>query len=46
LLEKGHDQIAQIAYDTGFTSPSYFTKCFRDVYGLTPSEYAEKKVIR
>lgn len=45
LLEKGHDQVAQVAYDTGFSSPSYFTKCFREVYGLTPSEYAAQKLI-
>lgn len=30
---------AQIAYETGFSSPSYFTKCFREHFGKTPSEY-------
>lgn len=45
MLKNGHDQIAQIAYDTGFSSPSYFTKCFREVYGLTPSEYLENKIM-
>ncbi|MCX7985871.1 MAG: response regulator [Bacteroidales bacterium] len=29
----------QIAYETGFSSPSYFTKCFRQYFGKTPSEY-------
>jgi signal transduction histidine kinase/ligand-binding sensor domain-containing protein/DNA-binding response OmpR family regulator len=30
----------EIAYETGFSSPSYFTKCFHDHFGKTPSEYA------
>lgn len=44
LLEKDYDQVSQIAYETGFSSPSYFAKCFKEVYGATPKEYAEKKV--
>ncbi|ELR69477.1 hypothetical protein C900_05009 [Fulvivirga imtechensis AK7] len=44
LLQKDYDQVSQIAYETGFSSPSYFTKCFKEVYGVTPKEYAEKKV--
>ncbi len=30
------------AYKTGFGSPAYFTKCFREVYGITPGEYLRK----
>jgi CheY-like chemotaxis protein len=30
------------AYKTGFGSPAYFTKCFREVYGITPGEYIRK----
>ena len=29
---------SEIAYMTGFTSPAYFTKCFRTLYGVTPTE--------
>jgi len=39
LLSSSNCNIAEIAYDTGFTSPSYFTKCFRDFYGESPTEY-------
>lgn len=28
--------IAEIAYATGFTSPSYFNKCFKDEFGISP----------
>jgi len=31
--------IAEIAYDTGFTSPSYFAECFKDYFGKSPTEY-------
>ena len=31
--------ISQIAYETGFHSPSYFTKLFREQLGVTPSDY-------
>ena len=32
--------VAQTAYRVGFDSPAYFSKCFREVYQLTPSEFA------
>ena len=44
-LEKAHEllmhsdqTVATIAYDTGFSSPSYFSRCFRDRYGVSPSD--------
>lgn len=30
--------ISEIAYETGFSSPAYFTKCYKDAYGETPTE--------
>jgi AraC-like DNA-binding protein len=44
MLESDDAQIAQIAYETGFNSPAYFTKCFRETFGKTPSEYVQKKI--
>lgn len=42
-LLKGSDRnISEIAYDVGFSTPSYFIKCFKMVYDCTPSEYLEK----
>lgn len=37
LIKSGQGTIAEIAYDVGFTSPAYFTKCFHDEYGYPPS---------
>lgn len=42
LLESGKN-VAEIAYETGFSSPSYFAKCFKDLYNMSPSEYAQSK---
>jgi len=36
LLQDDSFTIAEIAYRTGFGSPSYFNKCFRDFYGYPP----------
>lgn len=32
----------EVAYATGFTSPSYFSKCFREEFGFPPSEAAQR----
>lgn len=37
LLLNG-EQVTTAAYNTGFNSPSYFSKCFRDEYGFAPSQ--------
>ena len=34
--------ISEIAYETGFSTPAYFTKCYRDAFGETPSEARNK----
>jgi len=43
LLEEGHRNIAQIAFDSGFNSPSYFTRCFHHAYGMLPSAYIKSQ---
>ena len=42
LLGQRRYSIGEIAYQTGFSSPAYFSKCFREVFNMTPSEYMEK----
>ena len=39
LMETKKYSLSEIAYQTGFSSPSYFTKSFKDQYGKPPSEY-------
>lgn len=36
LLRTTDKSISEVAYECGFTSPSYFNKCFKDEYGVTP----------
>ena len=38
LLTTTELSISEIAYEAGFSTPAYFTKCFREAYGQTPSE--------
>ncbi len=42
LEEPGERTISEIAYDVGFNSPSYFIKRFRELYGVTPSQFKKK----
>jgi len=37
LLENSPMSISEIAYEVGFSSPSYFAKCYRDQYGVSPT---------
>ena len=39
LLNKNENNISEIAFETGFNSPSYFSKCFLETYGILPSSY-------
>jgi AraC-like DNA-binding protein/ligand-binding sensor domain-containing protein len=42
LLLEGQLSIAEITEKVGFSSSSYLSKCFQEMYGCRPSEYAEK----
>jgi AraC-like DNA-binding protein len=42
LLRQGQ-AVNQTAYQVGFDSPAYFSKCFRELYQLTPSEFAAQE---
>jgi YesN/AraC family two-component response regulator len=42
LLSSGMDITAAV-YKVGFSSPSYFSQCFKEQYGITPSDYVLKQ---
>jgi AraC-like DNA-binding protein len=42
LLIHSEKSISEIAYDTGFSSPSYFTKCFKEYFSESPTEYVRR----
>ncbi|MCB9051628.1 MAG: response regulator [Lewinellaceae bacterium] len=39
LLQKGELNISEIAYDVGFTDPSYFSRVFQKEFGRSPSDF-------
>ncbi len=40
LLLSGQN-VSEAAYTTGFSTPSWFSQCFKEMYGITPVQYAE-----
>lgn len=43
LLRRGELSIAEISDRTGFSSVTYFRQCFKDEFGMSPSEYVKRK---
>ena len=43
LLKQSDANVSEIGYQVGFSSPAYFSKLFKDAYGCSPSEYANRK---
>jgi len=41
MIREHEATIAEIAYSLGFSSPAYFTRCFKEEYGYPPSEFAD-----
>ena len=42
LLLTSDKSVSEVAYDVGFTAPSYFTKCFKEEFGLLPGDIRER----
>lgn len=42
LVTATEQSISEIGYEVGFSTPAYFTKCYREAYGETPSETRQK----
>ena len=45
LLREDSGSVTDVAYAVGFSSLSYFCRCFQDVYGVTPASYRARVVI-
>ena len=43
LLASSGMTVAEIAYEVGFTSPSYYTKCYKEQFGESPTEFLKRK---
>ena len=39
MIENGEGNISEIAYSVGFSSPIYFSKCFKDEFGYPPKNF-------
>jgi AraC-like DNA-binding protein len=42
LLQNGTLSISEVSYKTGFSSPQYFNRCFKEHFGISPSQYSKK----
>jgi len=42
MMITSEKSISEIAYDTGFTSPSYFTKCFKEYFNENPTDFLKR----
>ena len=42
LVTGSEKSISEIGYEVGFSTPAYFTKCYREAYGETPTETRQK----
>lgn len=38
IIEEGNNNISEVCYKVGFSSPSYFTKCFKSYFGQLPTD--------
>lgn len=42
MLSRGGVRVNEVCYAVGFSSPSYFARCFKEKYGILPAEYAKE----
>ena len=42
MLIKGKHSISEVAFSLGFSTPAYFRQCFKEEFGMSPSDYVRK----
>ena len=42
LIISSNKNISEIAYETGFSSPSYFSKCFKEYFNESPTDFMSR----
>jgi CheY-like chemotaxis protein/anti-sigma regulatory factor (Ser/Thr protein kinase) len=42
MLEKSEESVSEVAYKVGFNDPLYFSKKFKEAFGVSPSKFSEK----
>jgi AraC-like DNA-binding protein len=45
MIRQKADTIAQVGYAVGFNDQSYFTKCFKKQFGVTPTEFSMQSAV-
>lgn len=46
ILDSDDVPVSEVGFRVGFTSHSYFSKCFKKQFGMTPREFKEKQALR
>ena len=41
LMKEGKDRVTEVCYAVGFSSPSYFAKCFQKQFGVLPKDFVK-----
>jgi len=44
LLAQNYGRVKEVAYETGFSSLSYFSKCYKDKFGIPPTKANDKRI--
>ena len=42
ILKQRDVNVSELGYMVGFSTPAYFSKCFKDFFGVSPSEFANQ----
>jgi AraC-like DNA-binding protein len=44
IMEAGETNISQVSFMVGIEDPRYFSKCFKQKFGVTPRDYIKQKL--